>query len=769
MSLPNPGDMPMNAPVTVRSVNSWLAIDRQTSSRHGPFSVGFAGKPHLFQGVAEGDWFLLADTSGAVTRVARVFRIRSELGETTFHFDSLLPIGGGPSLSSTGLAAPTSGSIARIQWSDFVTAVRALSGKEVADIPLIDDRSHVRRLLELAVTDDLLGPANGPHEQIVDMGVRDRYLVGKLAPRESAKGGIEGLEGPLAADKAESSDNLRVHSGRHEAGAEFAGTSGRVDATDDATDEIDAASNQSLVPSSFGMTFCVDGGLGKLEVEARWGRYQRDYETEIFKTRRNRETGADEQGAKAKVWQRIPCGGPITLPLTEGPIAPMAPDRENPEVRIQGAIRSVTANGDRLVTLFLVNTQTEPDENRDAAWVFQPELIVCAADGAAIFRRRVALTSTADDPERDGLEMIYREQVEFAVGHGIAVHAVASAENPGHAVEIRTVVMPRYEVPVTETPGSRPGDRDAMRGLVDAGHLDMTALAEMDRVKLADILAILTNDYQSWIATQAARIGSEMAGYDAPARAALARCERILERLEEGVAVLTDPLDGKALAAFRFANRAMASQRIHSLYALSRRRGEDRPLAEFDIPRNRSWRPFQLAFILLSIPSLANPLHQDRTDPMDALADLLWFPTGGGKTEAYLGVAAFAMAVRRLQGDLGGYDGSRGLTVIMRYTLRLLTLQQFQRGATLLCAMEVLRREASAAGDTSLGAHPFTIGLWVGNRVTPGTTADSHTAINDFNNPDRFDAGGASPAQLTSCPWCGTQINPGAACCMEAA
>ena len=113
-------------------------------------------------------------------------------------------------------------------------------------------------------------------------------------------------------------------------------------------------------------------------------------------------------------------------------------------------------------------------------------------------------------------------------------------------------------------------------------------------------------------------------------------------------------------------------------------------------------------------------MHADRTKPLEAFADLLWFPTGGGKTEAYLGVAAFAMAIRRMQGEAGGYDGSRGLTVIMRYTLRLLTLQQFQRATTLICAMEVTRQEALAAGDESLGTEPFTIGLWVGNKVTPG-------------------------------------------------
>jgi hypothetical protein len=156
------------------------------------------------------------------------------------------------------------------------------------------------------------------------------------------------------------------------------------------------------------------------------------------------------------------------------------------------------------------------------------------------------------------------------------------------------------------------------------------------------------------------------------------------------------------------------------------RRGRGCHRRQFDVLKNRSWRPFQLAFLLLSIPSLADPTHPDRVQPIEAYADLLWFPTGGGKTEAYLGVAAFTMAIRRMQGNLGGYDGSRGLAVIMRYTLRLLTLQQFQRAT----ALDLRDGSASARGSGQGRQVPrhgaFTIGLWVGNKVTPGTTEDSH-------------------------------------------
>jgi ribosomal protein L24E len=292
-----------------------------------------------------------------------------------------------------------------------------------------------------------------------------------------------------------------------------------------------------------------------------------------------------------------------------------------------------------------------------------------------------------------------------------------------------------------------------MKRLASDGSLDMSRLAEMERADLVAVLDALADDYAAWIGELRERTKIDVQGYASSATAAIDRCESILERLREGIEVLKS--DDAALEAFRFANRSMASQRVHSVYSLRVRRGETVDLASGVIPEMRSCRPFQLAFILLSVPALANPVHRDRTEPVEAFADLLWFPTGGGKTEAYLGVAAFTMAIRRLQGNIGGLDGGRGLAVIMRYTLRLLTIQQFQRATTLMCAMEVLRR----ADTAKWGATPFTIGLWVGQRVTPNTTEESHEAIE--RERDGKYGTGSTPAQFTFCPWCGSEIAPG--------
>lgn len=745
----------MSAVTTKLSASAYIAIQSTDSVEYG---VRLVGQKELFRSINIGDWVICANESGEFYSVGRAYRVRSELGRTTILFDKYLKAEEPTSLGAAGLSIPISGQIARLEWSLFAEALPKLANKTLADIPLIEDVEYVRDLLQISVMDDLLGPANGPMEQIRDMSVRDRYLVGRLAPLDAAaKGDDLGVDGSGEDDEEPGDLIVKAQAEKPDSPSNNAVPDAET------SDEVDTGNNQSLIPSSFGLTFCVAGDVDEIEIEALWGRYERFYEHEEYKIIKDPETGEEKQGAKVKIWQRIPCGGAISLTLKEGVISPISPDKENPSVVIQGAVREPNEKGDRLITLFLVNTQDEPDTNKDTAWIFQPEIITRAVGGEVpIFRRRPVLSTDDSEQERKSLEMIYRKQVEFAVGHGVAVHATVAAESLELATEIRTVVMPEYEVPITEVPGLRDHDRPALQTMVRDGYLDMLRLATMERSDLIDALSLMTEDYTAWIKEQSDRIDSEFSEHKAAAETAMDRCDEINVRLKEGIAVLADTSNENALKAFRFANEAMAKQRIQSIYALKRRRG-DKTVTVDEIakdPKNYSWRSFQLAFLLLSLPALADPKHNDRTDPAEAFADLLWFPTGGGKTEAYLGVAAFTMAIRRFQGNVGGYDASRGLAVIMRYTLRLLTLQQFQRATALMCAMEVLRRQWNSEGDQSLGEHPFTIGLWVGNRVTPGKTEYAHKAIKDIKDPNKFNAGGSSPAQLTSCPWCGTEIDP---------
>ena len=752
-----------------RARNAWL-VRLGYRACLADFSATVTGRPNGNASVEVGDGFVIVRKDGdghAAVAFARVYRVRVADNGTTYYFDGIVRLDPPQDSASLGVIPPdTDASVSRLDWPIFEKALKTAAGIDFPSLPTIKgesplEQAYIRDLLQLAMTDDILGPASGPEEEIVGMSVRDRYLVGKLAPRTAGDDEcIEGLSGPSALDEGiedgEVPDDLKpleeigvqepgTKKGARQflPGEELPSATGTVDPEGDDAREVDASKNQSVVPSSLGLTVCVDAAVETLDLNVRWGRYVRTVSEE--------QTTAD--GKPLRAWKRVPSGGKLSLPMKAGQIRPVAPEPECPKVVIQGTVRPPLVSGERLVTIFLVNDQPKPGQNQDEAWLFQPELILRHSEGEAVFRRRPVLKDDDQDPERSALEIIYRRRVEFAAGHGISVHVETPPGVSDRAVEVRTAVLPRCEVAISETPGLDPGDRQALRGMADEGLLDMQELAEMDRADLVAALSILTDDYGTWIGEQRARIGNDVLGYDTIARQAMDRCEEILKRLREGISTLEK--NDKALEAFRFANRAMSLQRVRSVYALRRRRGEKIEVADIDVRENRSWRPFQLAFMLLSIPALTDPTHQDRTRPVDAVADLLWFPTGGGKTEAYLGVAAFTMAIRRLQGDLGGLDASRGLSVIMRYTLRLLTVQQFRRATTLICAMEALRR----AEEKTWGTTPFTVGLWVGQQVTPNDTESSHEAIEAERTGKRPTR--SSPAQLTFCPWCGSEIAPG--------
>ena len=160
-----------------------------------------------------------------------------------------------------------------------------------------------------------------------------------------------------------------------------------------------------------------------------------------------------------------------------------------------------------------------------------------------------------------------------------------------------------------------------------------------------------------------------------------------------------------------------------------------------------AWRPFQLAYLLMNLRSIAEPTHPERD-----VVDLLFFPTGGGKTEAYLGLSAFTLVLRRLRHP---GPGSRGLSVLMRYTLRLLTLDQLGRAAALICALELERERA----PERLGEAPFEIALWVGRAATPnymgrrGEAGVASARVKTLRHAR--DSSRDPPLPLEQCPWCG--------------
>jgi hypothetical protein len=378
------------------------------------------------------------------------------------------------------------------------------------------------------------------------------------------------------------------------------------------------------------------------------------------------------------------------------------------------------APGTRALSLFVVNHRkpvTEPGK-ADLAFVFQVALEVRYPGG--LVPRPNRRDETRDDLDDRIADLQYRDQVEWAVGHGVSTEALC--DDAGRVVGARTVWLPRAEVrPVVSQ--EVPGVDTTMEALADVS----------DGAALRSALGPMLEAYADWIAAQRAR------GLDSDRRVEtrdllMDDAARARTRIAEGLERLATR--DELLTAFRLTNRAMALQ--------ARRRDPERYAQA--APR---WRLFQLAFLLLNVAGLDDPTHPDRD-----VVELIFFPTGGGKTEAYLGVIAFALVLRRLRGQ-SRPDGGYGVAVLLRYTLRLLTVDQLQRAATLVCALETLRR----ASPETLGAVRFSVGLWVGRTATANTLAEVSEKVTAWKNA-RNSKTAPSPLPLKKCPWCGTDLDP---------
>ncbi|MBM7845674.1 DISARM system helicase DrmA [Herpetosiphon giganteus] len=568
----------------------------------------------------------------------------------------------------------------------------------------------IRDELESLILRDLLGPAGGEQEEVHEISVRDRYLVGMLAPRKQ-----------------------QILPELHDDLERSALTS------DEPPLDVGTTQAPSMFPSSMGLTCSVSPHAETLLVSMTWGKYQRI----------SQETA---DGNSTRIWQREPRGGSCQLALQPGTHT-WQPDPDEPHVQGRAVVRQRAEGWS--VSLFLHNMQDEPQRMRDSAWIFQPQIRVTDPAGAPIFRQRMRATLPSDR-EAQTVAMRYRSVVEFAVGHGVSVQATRDSAQPLWATMLETTVIPSADVPVTTEPSH--AEAPELAHLV----VDMDTLSRTSMGQFAAALQPLCQAYARWITTQTGRLTTDpsLAPWDDVAADTVRQWQQALTRMQAGIELLDR--DPQAAEAFQFANQAMARQRMQSLYAEARRRGQTVTRETFDQPHYRSWRAFQLGFFLLNLPGLTVLTHPDRAASSEALADLLWYPTGGGKTEAYLGLTAYTLAIRRLQGVVAGRSGMDGVAVIMRYTLRLLTLQQFQRASALICACETLRREAAAQGDQRWGTTPFRIGLWVGQRTTPNTTTQSKEVLKTQHRGGygSFGATG-SPAQLTNCPWCGSAIEPG--------
>jgi hypothetical protein len=557
---------------------------------------------------------------------------------------------------------------------------------------------------------DLVGPGQGhplEDEQLSEADPPSRwYLSGFLVPKDAPDSHRHDPESDETIDAAVSEG----------------------EADDDITPDA-APARKVYLPSSIGISVLVPAGTTRLEAEVLWGDYR--------KQALERPADADPEAKERKVWQRVQqASGKRALDLLERGC------REFPVPESRGVVLYVSARevpatawdetrlpaGTRAVSVFVVNERDPASEERaEEAKMFQVELRLHLEQGFVARPNVRGLQD--DDPDERIADLQYRDAFEHSVGHGVATHAIRASD--GLCREVRTTWIPVAAVEKVDHPKD-------IRG----AELEMEKLAALDSAEAVEAaLGGLPDEYLRWIE------GQRTLRLPDPRRAEVAsdlldRCEMARRRILRGIGQMFDPA---VLEAFRTANRAMAR-------AARQRTAQSRNCRPDEVPPPR-WRPFQLAFLLMNVSGLAFPDDGERR-----VVDLLFFPTGGGKTEAYLGLAAFTLALRRLR-DPSVH--SSGVSVLMRYTLRLLTLDQLGRAAALICALELERQQ----DVEKLGKWPFEIGLWVGKKATPNrmgkvndgddTSARARTIAYKNNSRDK-----PSPIPLENCPWCGTKFEP---------
>jgi hypothetical protein len=570
----------------------------------------------------------------------------------------------------------------------------------------VEIRDRLVDILQL----DLVGPrVDGPEysiyeEEVLPTAPSKWYLTGFLVPFEAS---IEERSDDTGDDELDQVD--------------------RVSPGDDETQPEQASARKAYFPSSMGTSVLVSKETTQLQVNLNWADYTTTGNQEHDLARRE-----DPAGTVWGDWQRSPKEAELEISLPDGPEPLNTPVPESNGLEIAVYVRPIHSSeflptGTRAVSVFLVNhRKPEPDNRRDSAFAFQAELCLHALQ-PFVPRPNIKGMNSGDWDEKVA-DLQFCDAVEYAVGHNVSV--VATTDDKGKCREVRTTWMPVAEV------------EKVIPRQLDNAQLGMEALSEAETADdIREMLSPMVTEYGTWIEKQN-DVCPEQQARKKIAEELMSRARNAQKRIQTGLDALNEPL---VLEAFKLTNKVIAR-------AIRQRSIHGKPNANPMDARTPAWYPFQLAFLLMNIAGTVDGTNSDRK-----IVDLLFFPTGGGKTEAYLGLAAFTMLYRRLKDPS---IMSSGLSVLMRYTLRLLTLDQLGRAAALICAMELERQN----DVEKLGKWPFEIGLWVGQTATPNRMGkkgdkDRYTArqrTRDFMGDDKHKP---SPIPLENCPWCGMKFN----------
>ena len=570
--------------------------------------------------------------------------------------------------------------------------------------------AQLRSSLIDALKVDLIGP-EAP-EEILDESPAYAYLIGILYPRDARTIENDSLTEQILDDN----DN--------------------EDLDDFST--MDEDDDNQIIPSNFqkqssiGVSFYIKDKPTKLKVNCSWGIYNKIKEPYLDKDGKEKEKYR---------YQRLPQNDTIILNLSSDKNNEDIPLNIDQSIKIHYTKINLKS-GYALISIHMYNNKEKSDcELNDI--IFQTEFSVSEKNNQSIFiPEHLCRDRLAQD------EFYYEQRPIFARGRGCA--AVWKNQDISSAYSIGTTFIPEYEIPGVSA--------DLLcfeKNIFSTSNMINPTKNEEIHARLLNLF----NEYQNWIITNlenSPKMENEQFRNN-EGKTVINDCKKSLQRIKKGIDLIYS--DEQIRDAFCFMNRVMFLQNAIKNFAKKHGKKDDKgkqiecSLSDFVDPRietnNFSWRPFQLAFILMNIESIAKPQSEDRE-----IVDLLYFPTGGGKTEAYLGLIAFTIALRRLKKDIGNYNCDGGVSVILRYTLRLLTTQQRDRLTKMIVAAEIERNNEEIKNPSSpkYGKEPFSIGFWVGGNVTP----------NKFDELKEDVAGNGKRSllykQLLTCPLCGTEL-----------
>jgi len=342
------------------------------------------------------------------------------------------------------------------------------------------------------------------------------------------------------------------------------------------------------------------------------------------------------------------------------------------------------------------------------------------------------------------LDYLYRDKLAFGIGHNTAC-TWENAQSPNTPQWIQSTFLPEYDVK------SQSSETDKIKG--EILNIKNLSVYNSNTKSIISNLTQVAKAYKNWIEDERKKANGNDLGLQN-----ISKCEKIYNRIENGIRILSE--NEKALRAFQLANTAIYLQFFQSQQHFSKKKEgfevwerneklqhnfQDYGTLPFPTDRVPEWRPFQLAFILQCLASFVDENSNEKE-----LIDLLYFPTGGGKTEAYLAVSAFLIFWRRIQYP----DSYDGVNIIIRYTLRLLSAQQFERASKLVLACEFIRNNYNDLGDK-----PISIGFWVGKQTIPNYLKDAKKKLEStqkkLNQGNKYVI---NPFQLSTCQWCNTKI-----------